>query len=78
MASKEDHCRHCGGKLEWLALPHVVWAEGRKPADAPPTEVSTLRICNQCGRVEHPETTRRLPLLGDLQRETEERRMRGQ
>ena len=74
MASKEDHCRHCGGKLEWLALPHVVWAEGRKPADAPPTQVSTLRVCSQCGRVRHPEMTRRPPLMGGVQRETEERR----
>jgi hypothetical protein len=74
--SSEERCRHCGGKLEWVALPHVVWPEGKKP-EGTLDEVGVFMICSKCGRVKDSEATRRLPSLSDLQRETDERRREG-
>jgi len=71
--SKDDVCRHCGGKLQRICLPDVIYVTEKPPKIR---DYSVARICSKCGRVHEGEAVKRIPRLEDLQRETDLRRIR--
>jgi len=56
-----EKCGYCGGKLDWVALPNVVYADGR-----PSEEISAVRICSKCGQYHEDEATKRIPTLDEV------------